>query len=143
MVIYEQRFGEDNVIEYSPITSCMSVTLVLPAQRLMGVHFTVAFARNNEGIIAQMQARIAPRAIQDMYIAGPFQYWGTVPGFAQFETQNIVQTFMARFPVTGSVFMLDLAGAGNRPRFQYPIGAALQVHDVKTMADITASFIEM
>lgn len=143
MVVYEQRFGEDNWIEYSPITSCMTVTLVLPLQRLLGVHFTVAFAQHNEGIIGQMINRIGGRAVQDLYIAGAFMFWGNVPGYPQFQTNQLVQTFQNRFNPAGSVYMLDLAGNGNRPRFQYPIGMPLQVLEMMNGNDITASFMEL
>ena len=142
IVMYEQKFAEDTVIEYSGITSCMSVTCVLPGQRFLGAHFTVMYAKHMEGILNQMNIAIGARPLQALYIAGAFMFWGNVPDYAQFSTAQAVQTYRARLGAVDT-FMLDLAGGGERPRFEFNQGAVRVTNQAAGGADITDNFNEL
>jgi hypothetical protein len=141
-VVYEQRFAEDNVIEYSGITSCMTVTCRLPNNVFMGVHFSAMYSQHMAGILRQMSIRINGRQVQSMYVAGAFLYWGAVPA-VQFQTQNAIQTFSAALnPNDAPCFMRDLDGVGERPNFSILMGN-VRVVDARTGLNITDTFNEL
>jgi hypothetical protein len=128
MPLDENRFGRyPGQLQYSGLTSCVTVTMFTPPNVLVGAHFVVSKASEITAIFAGLRALQANAggAATQMFIAGPTTMWNNdnLPGMPQYNSMNMVGTFQNRLNFHAETLLLETPGTGELLTFSANAGA--------------------
>ena len=118
MAIAENQCGDGSVLDYTALTSCITISCQLVSQKptLIGSHLVLAPLKIDE-MLGKLNQLKSGRGISNIYVVGCLDYWGSgngVPASFDPSTGAMYRRLKAALGFDGRVQSATTGGFGDR-----------------------------